>query len=89
MRGCDFEHEGFCILQDEYPEMERCPKAKGGLRICIAKESDLIELCPDCEKPTSECECGTCWVLATDKKGNVAILSPKHYEELKEKEESS
>jgi len=86
MRPCEFNQEDFCMLQEEYPDLAKCPLAKGKLDKCTAKESDLIELCPDCEKPTSECDCGTCWVLATDKKGNIALLKPKEYSKLREKE---
>ena len=86
MSGCEFEHEDFCILQDEHPEAKKCRYAKGELQICTAKESDLIELCPDCENPKSECNCGTCWILATDERGTMAILTPKEFETIKLRE---
>jgi hypothetical protein len=83
MTPCVYEQEGFCILQDEKLNAPKCPKAKGKLQECTAKESDLIELCPECEKPTSECDCGTCWVLVTDDSGHIAILTPKSFEKMK------
>jgi len=84
MSECEYCHEDFCILQEEYPQAKRCKHAKGELPICTAKETDLIALCPDCETPTSQCDCGTCWVLVTDKRGNVAIMQPKEFSKLKE-----
>lgn len=86
MDECNFNHEGFCILQEEHPDLERCSKAKGKLQICTAKDSDLIELCPDCEKPTTECDCGTCWVMVTDKEDNFAIMTPKEFQKLQKEE---
>lgn len=63
---CDFSHEGFCILQNEYPELERCSKAKGKLQTCVAKESDLIEICPECWMPVGRCGCGANIVLVKE-----------------------
>lgn len=85
MSECQFNHEGFCILEDEYPNVSKCSYAKGRLRKCTAKPSDLIELCPDCEKPTNECDCGTCWVILKDKEENFAVVTPKTYQNLKER----
>ena len=80
-RNCEFNHEGFCMLQNEYPDIDRCDFAEGDLQVCRAKDSDLLEICPDCDKPVKECDCGTNWVLAhtTDNKV-VPIISKEWYE---------
>ena len=89
MSPCEFNQEDFCTFQLENPKMKKCSLAKGKLQKCMAQESDLIELCPDCEKPTSECDCGTCWVLASDKNGNIALLKPKEFAQIKNAEKVS
>jgi len=81
MSPCEFNQD-FCILQEEYPEVEKCSSAKGKLGKCTAKEEDLIELCSDCGEPTTECDCGTCWVLATDSRGEIVAVTPKDYAQL-------
>ena len=82
MSPCEFNQEGFCILQAEYSDVEKCSSAKGKLQKCTAKESDLIELCSDCEEPTSQCGCGTCWVMVTDKTGKIVAVTPKDLAKL-------
>jgi len=86
MSSCDYNQEGFCILQNEYPDIEKCSSAKGKLQRCTAKESELIELCSDCGEPTSECDCGTCWVLITDKNGKVGAITPKDFAKVKKQD---
>jgi recombinational DNA repair protein RecR len=86
MTPCDFNQEDFCIFQAEYPEVEKCSFAKGKLQRCTIKESDLIELCSDCGEPTTECDCGTCWVMVTDKHGKIVAVTPKDLAKLREKE---
>jgi hypothetical protein len=59
MTGCEFEHEGFCCVADEFPEMkdDPCPFNKKGL--CTAKESDLVYVCPDCYRVDCDGSCAT------------------------------
>ena len=70
---CDYDQEGFCTAQIEYPDFT-CPSAKkteSGLLICEAKPNDLIERWEECEwcgGPNSEdCPCSyaipeiECW----------------------------
>lgn len=87
MSECEFNHEDFCILQVEHPNAPHCRFAKGELQECTAEESDLIELCSDCDKPVSECDCGTNWIIVEDREGNHALVTPRKYKLLKEKEE--
>lgn len=82
MSPCDYNQEGFCILREEYPEVEKCSSAKGKLQRCTAKESDLIELCSDCGEPISQCDCGTCWVMVTNKNGKIVAVTPKTLADL-------
>jgi len=57
MSPCEFEQEGYCCLQAEYPEIkEPCPKM-GKNRKCLAKEKDLVEVCEFCLKPNCYGEC--------------------------------
>ena len=51
MSECDFCHP------EDYCEFEGPCKLRGEMRRCKAKPEDLIEICDDCFKPTSECEC--------------------------------
>lgn len=83
MSECNFNHEGCCMLQEEHPNTSKCQHAEGELKICTAKPSDLIDLCPDCEKPTIDCDCGTCWVMTKDIEGNFAVVTPKTYSKLR------
>ena len=86
MCECEFNHLGHCILQVEYPDASRCQFAKGTLQECTAKPNDLIEICSDCDKPVSECDCGTNWIMVEDCRGNHALVTPKKYQELKKVE---
>lgn len=84
MSGCDFNQEGFCTLQCEYPDVEKCGKAKGKLQNCTAKEEDLTEFCEDCGEPIDDCGCGTCWILARGSHGKIVPVTPKEYKKLVE-----
>ena len=80
MTDCEFCHpENYCEYEGE------C-KFRGKMRQCKAKSEDLIEICQDCNKPISECDCGTNWVLLDVHKKIVAI-TPKKYAELTQSEE--
>ncbi|MCJ7424762.1 hypothetical protein MUP01_10920 [Candidatus Bathyarchaeota archaeon] len=76
MSECGFNQEGFCITE------EKCGSAKGKLKVCTAKNEDLIEICPDCYQPTNDCGCGTTWVLVKDSRGKVVAITPKEYKKL-------
>jgi len=78
---CDYNHEGLCILPDETGETCRFADENG---FCTAKESDLIEVCPDCDQPVDECDCGTNLVIVKDARGKMALVTPKRYAVLKE-----
>jgi len=53
MSDCDFCHpENYCTFEED------C-KFRNEKRECTAKPEDLIEICEECWKPTSQCECGT------------------------------
>ncbi len=84
--NCDYEQEGFCCLEDYTGIKKKCPSEKDFR--CTAKPSDLIEICEDCYKPVSECECGTNWILATTPDGKIVPFTPKQFNKLKAKEEA-
>lgn len=81
MSGCDYEQEGFCILQDCEDVKEPCVKMDKA-RHCTAKPEDLTEYCNDCGEPTTDCGCGTCWVLVEDSHGKLVAVMPKEYRKL-------
>ena len=57
--SCQFSIGGECgvkILDGGDPSVE-CKFSMAG--VCVARESDLIEVCPHCNKPTDNCKCGT------------------------------
>jgi hypothetical protein len=87
MSECEFNQEGFCILQCEYPKAKKCKYAKGDIQECTATDDDLVEICSDCDKPIEECDCGTNWVMVEDSEGNFGLVTPKRFHELKLKEE--
>lgn len=60
MSECEFNHEGFCIAAEEFPEMKDnpCHFNKDGL--CTAKDSDLTYVCPDCYRENCDGNCGDC-----------------------------
>lgn len=75
---CEFNHEGFCTL-----EKGECSFQEGDLLWCKATDKDLIEICPDCDKPITECECGTNWVLVHTKDGKIIpVISKEYYEKV-------
>lgn len=39
---CEFYHEGYCIIEDEYPDMKPCPKEK-------RNNKNLVQACSECE----------------------------------------
>jgi len=59
---CDYNHEGFCVLQDEEETDFVCPlMAKD--RSCTAKPEDLAYYCPDCMQ--EDCKC---WEISVEAK---------------------
>lgn len=83
--SCEFNQEGFCILQCLYPELSRCRFAKGDIQECVAKDSDLIEICDDCDKLVDECDCGTNLVIVQDSQGKYCLVTTKTYHKILEK----
>jgi hypothetical protein len=79
MSECEFNQEGFCIAE------AKCSSAKGKLRFCTAKNEDLIELCSDCYQPTTDCGCGTTWILVKDSHGKIVAVTPNEYKKLMER----
>ena len=53
---CEYKHEDFCIIEEN--TNYRCSLAKGDLKICTAKPSDLVEFCEDCDNEVNKCKCG-------------------------------
>lgn len=82
MRKCNFDQEGFCVLQVENPNIPKCSYVEDKQQRCKAKSSDLIDLCPNCVNPISECNCGTFGVVAKDR---VVIVLPKTHLKLRER----
>jgi predicted amidophosphoribosyltransferase len=80
--SCEFNQEGFCILQCLYPELSRCRFAKDDMQECVAKESDLIEICDDCNEPMDEYDCGTNLVIVQDSQGKYGLVTMKTYHKL-------
>jgi len=76
MSECEFNQEGFCVAE------VKCNFAKGKLKVCTAKNDDLIEICEDCYQPVEDCNCGTTWVLVKDRYGKVVPITPKEYKKL-------
>jgi len=77
MSDCNFCHpENYCEHEGE------C-KYRCELRQCKAKPEDLIEICPDCDKPVDECDCGTNWILAKDADGTIVPITRKAYSQFK------
>ncbi|MBA7491264.1 hypothetical protein ES702_01809 [subsurface metagenome] len=56
MTDCWYKHpEDFCTLKKG-----DCP-FQGELMRCIVTQENLIEYCPDCDKPIDPCECELYW----------------------------
>lgn len=55
LETCEYEHEGFCLLED-FAGAKGC-KYKDADGVCKAEASDLIDCCPDCFRPIEECKC--------------------------------
>ena len=51
---CDYNHEGFCVLQDEEETDFVCPLMATDRR-CLAKPEDLGYYCTDCMQ--EDCKC--------------------------------
>jgi hypothetical protein len=54
---CEYNQEGFCVVEQEFPEWT-CPlkDAKGH---CTAKSEDLAYCCPDCNGENCDGRCTT------------------------------
>ena len=52
---CDYNHEGYCVLQNVEESDYICPLMDKD-RVCMAIPEDLSYYCPDCMQ--EECQCG-------------------------------
>ena len=73
--------EGLCLLREYYKVTEDC-RFMDKYGFCTAEESDLVEFCPDCDKPIDECDCGTYLIIVKDPVGNMALVTPKELKAL-------
>ena len=45
---CEWNHEGMCVVTEDFPEMKDDPCRFNKDGFCTAKSEDLISICPDC-----------------------------------------
>lgn len=82
MCECECSHEGLCLLREYYKVDEDC-RFMDDNGFCTAKESDLVEVCPDCDKLMDDCDCGTNLIIVKDSEGKMSMVTPKRLKELK------
>lgn len=58
MDKCEWDHEGICVVANEFPEMKDSPCRLNRNGFCTAKSEDLISVCPDCGECHDYGDCG-------------------------------